>query len=202
MASEKRWQQKPQEQELRIVAQSRVWIAIQIYALFQFIQVIAAWIPAVTTLIGVAYLLQQTAEGARCLQESHITAARQPSLRNEKHRRRQLRKSEFGSKLHLHRSFSARFRKAQRRHRPETESPSLSVFLIYLHYFFGLVERELSSIIADPDLLLSALPGFIPPATEGVTSSSISLNPTQQFQTTESHPSQQQGDRTPSTSYL
>jgi hypothetical protein len=201
MGYRRRWPQKPQQQEMPIAALARIWTVIQIYALFQTMQVIAAWIPAVTTLIGVTYLFQKSAIRTRRVQDWYITAAQQPTLRR-KGRLRHLRKSGYGNRLYQHRSTSALFRKTQRRHWPETESPFLSICYFYVRTALRLTGRGLSAIMADQDFLFSALPGFIPQAADSVTPSSIPLNPTQQTQNSESQPSQQQGDGTPSTSYL
>jgi hypothetical protein len=201
MGYRRRWPQKPQQQEMPIAALARIWTVIQIYALFQTMQVIAAWIPAVTTLIGVTYLFQKSAIRTRRVQDWYITVAQQPTLRR-KGRLRHLRKSGYGNRLYQHRSTSALFRKTQRRHWPETESPFLSICYFYVRTALRLTGRGLSAIMADQDFLLSALPGFIPQAADSVTPSSIPLNPTQQIQNSESQPSQQQGDGTPSTSYL
>jgi len=181
---------KSQQRGLPIANRIDLWTAFQIYALFQTLQVIAAWIPAITTLFGVICLFQQSDDSTNSTRKQYNTELQQPVLR----RGRRLRFSQklgYGSSPYQYRSTTVLSRKTQRRHRPETESPLLSIFCFQFRTILRLAKRRLSTIMADQDFLLQALPSYMPQAANGTTPGGIPLNPIQQTQTTESHPSQQ-----------
>jgi hypothetical protein len=189
---------RSRQRELLIANRTDAWTVLQICALFQIMQVIAVWIPVITTLIGMSYLLQQSQQSDSSTRDQYITTAQQPVLRRRR-RLRYSRKLVYSDNPYLHRSTTIPFRKTQRRHRPETESRILSVFCFHICAILRVARRGLSAIMADQDFLLSASPSFRPHTTDGVTPGGIPVNP---VQSTESQPSQQRGEGTPATSFL